>query len=80
MKKALPSGARYWRSKMGDVKASVWDYDTGKRVNWDSQTTHCSSCAWDETYGSFMDDPCCCAHLLEYEMKKRNGDFEEPKP
>lgn len=48
------------------VKASVWDYDEDKRFDWESEKPHCKSCAWDEDYGGFADDPCCCIHHMEY--------------
>jgi hypothetical protein len=49
----------------------AWDYETDKRVYFDSAKPHCGSCLMEEEYGyfgGFSDDPCCCSHQREYEQ------------
>lgn len=64
---------------MSKFKAHAYDYDLDKVVYWESDNSHCSSCAWDESYGGFIDDPCCCAHNLEYLTIKEESTMSRVK-
>lgn len=51
--------------------ASVWDYDRGERVQFESKQPCCNSCIEESAYGEYFDDHCCCIHAMEYEVISR---------
>lgn len=54
---------------MEKYKAWVYDYDAECRIDFESETSCCASCVWDDEI-RYIDDPCCCRHQAEWSNRK----------